>query len=282
MTWLILALGAGLASAVNVWASKGLVARARPAVVAAVVHLTGGLLRLALVPTFGGGLGPVSANAAALTLMTAVYVAGNLLYFAALAQAQLSEIDLLLRSSALWTFVGGVLLLGEQAAWGTVLGAGLILASVALLSRGGRISFNRAQLLALAAALAFGAGNVIDKALSPAFPPMGYTALNLLLTGFGVLALVRPSAAELRMPALWGEASWLVAATFALTQLLLILAFAAGGGAGQVILAAQIRMFVLVAVGVVLLRERDRLARKLLAGVVMLAGVYWLAGGAGR
>lgn len=110
---------------------------------------------------------------------------------------------------------------------------------------------------------------------------MGYTALNLLLTGIGVLALVRPRPAELRMPALWGVASWLVAATFALTQLLLILAFAAGGGAGQVILAAQIRMFALVAVGVVLLRERDRLARKLLAVVVMLAGVYWLATGGG-
>jgi drug/metabolite transporter (DMT)-like permease len=286
VTWLVLALGAGLASAVNVWASKGLVARARPAVVAGVVHLTGGILCLALVPAFGGGLGPVSANAAGLTLMMAVYVAGNLLYFAALAQAQLSELDLLLRSSALWTFLGGVVLLGERAAWGTVLGAGLILVSVALLSKGGRraylgLDFNRAQLLALAAALAFGAGNVIDKALSPAFPPMGYTALNLLLTGFGVLVLVRPGAAELRMPALWGKASWLVAATFALTQLLLILAFAAGGGAGQVILAAQIRMFVLVAVGVVLLRERDRLARKLLAGLVMLAGVYWLASGAG-
>jgi uncharacterized membrane protein len=282
MTWLVLALGAGLASAVNVWASKGLVARARPEVVAGVVHLTGGILCLALLPAFGGGFGPVSANAAGLTLMTVVYVAGNLLYFAALAQAQLSEIDLLLRSSALWTFVGGVLLLGEQAAWGTVLGAGLILASVALLSRGGRISFDRAQWLALAAALAFGAGNVIDKALSPAFPPMGYTALNLVLTGLGVLVLVCPRPAELRMPALWGSASWLVAATFALTQLLLILAFAAGGGAGQVILAAQIRMFVLVAVGVVLLRERDRLARKLLAVVAMLAGVYWLAGGAGQ
>jgi drug/metabolite transporter (DMT)-like permease len=277
MTWLAFALSAGLASAVNVWASKGLVARVRPEVAAGIVHLTGGLLCLAALPAFGTGLGPVSAHAAGLTLMTAVYVTGNLLYFAALAQAQLSEIDLLLRSSALWTFVGGVVLLGERAAWGTVLGAGLILVSLALLSRGGKLAFNRPQLLALGAALAFGVGNVIDKTLSPSFPPIGYTALNLLLTGVGVLLLVRPKAGEVRVPALWGVASWLVAFTFALTQLLLILAFAAGGGAGQVILAAQIRMFVLVAVGVVLLGERDRLTRKVVAAIVMLAGVYWLA-----
>ncbi|MEX2536830.1 MAG: EamA family transporter [Trueperaceae bacterium] len=282
MTWLALALGAGLASAVNVWASKGLVARVRPPVAAGVVHFTGGLICLALVPLTGGGLGPVLANAAGLALMTGAYVAGNLLYFSALAEAQLSEIDLLLRSSALWTFVGGVVLLGEQAAYTTVLGAALILASLALLSKSGRFTFDRAQWLALAAALAFGAGNVIDKALSPHFPPLGYTALNLLLTGIGVLVLIRPRLPELRRRVLWGKASWLVAATFALTQLLLILAFAAGGGAGQVILAAQIRMFVLVAVGVVLLGERDRLGRKILAGVAMVAGVYWLAAGAVR
>ena len=279
MTWLVLALGAGLASAVNVWASKGLVTRVRPAVAAGVVHLSGGLICLLLLPLFGGSLGPVTAHAAGLALMTAVYVAGNLLYFAALAQAQLSEIDLLLRSSALWTFLGGVVLLGEAAALPTVLGALLILASLTLLSRGGRLRFDRAQLLALAAALAFGAGNVIDKSLSPHFPAMGYTALNLLLTGAGVLLVVRPGFAELGGRRLWGRTSWLVAATFALTQLLLIMAFAAGGGAGQVILAAQIRMFVLVAVGVVVLGERDRLGRKLIAGVAMLAGVYWLATG---
>lgn len=280
MGWLAFALGAGLASAVNVWVSKGLVARVRPAVAAGVVHLTGGLLCLLFLPLFGGGLGPVGANLAGLALMAAIYVAGNLLYFSALAQAQLSEIDLLLRSSALWTFLGGVVLLGERAPYTTLLGAGLILISLALLSRGGRFTFNRPQMLALAAALAFGAGNVVDKTLSPQFPPLGYTALNLLLTGVGVLLLVRPRAAELALPALWGTASWSVAATFALTQLLLILAFAAGGGAGQVILAAQVRMFVLVAVGVILLGERDRLARKLLAGCAMLAGVYWLALGA--
>jgi uncharacterized membrane protein len=281
MTWLALALSAGLASAVNVWASKGLVARVRPSVAAGVVHLAGGLLCLAFVPLFGGGLGPVSAKAGGLTLMMIVYVAGNLLYFAALKQAQLSEIDLLLRSSALWTFVGGLVLLREQAAAGTVIGGLLILASVGLLSSGRVLSFNKGQWLALAAALAFGAGNVIDKELSAHFPPIGYTALNLLLTGLGIMALVRPSGAELKMPALWGFAPWLVAATFALTQLLLVLAFAAGGGAGQVILAAQVRMFVLMAVGVVLLGERDRFGRKMVAAVSMLAGLYWLTTGAG-
>ena len=52
-----------------------------------------------------------------------------------------------------------------------------------------------------------------------------------------------------------------------------ILAFGAGGSAGGVILLAQVRLLVLVAVGVLLLGERDRLGRKALAAVLMLAGV---------
>jgi drug/metabolite transporter (DMT)-like permease len=127
--------------------------------------------------------------------------------------------------------------------------------------------------LALGAALAFGAGNLIDKTVSASFDPLGYTAINLLLTGVGMLALVPGRWRELRARALWGWRAWLVAVTFALTQWLLILAFAAGGSAGQVILVAQLRLVLLMAVGVMLLGERDRLGRKLAAATLMIAGL---------
>jgi drug/metabolite transporter (DMT)-like permease len=209
-----------------------------------------------------------------------VYVAGNLLYFAALARTQLSEIDLFLRSSALWTVVGGTVVLGETFPALAFVGAALVLVSlVTVAQRPARLRFSAAQGLALAAAVAFGVGNVVDKAISAPFDPLGYTALNLVLTGVGMLALARPRRAELAAPALWRPTAWTVAATFAATQWLLILAFAAGGTAGGVILVAQVRLVVLTAVGVVWLGERDRLGRKLLAAALMLAGVAALVAG---
>jgi len=274
LSWLAFALAAGAASAVNVWAAKRLVASVRPAVLGGVVHLTGGLLCLGVLPLLGADLHPAAERVPQLALMTGVYVLGNLLYFAALARTQLSEIDLFLRSSALWTVVGGTLLLREAFPLASLVGSALILASlVTIADRPRRLRFSAPQWLALGAAIAFGAGNVVDKAISGPFDPLGYTVLNLLLTGVGMLVVARPRRAELATPTLWGPTAWAVAATFALTQWLIILAFQAGGTAGDVILVAQVRLVALMLVGMLVLGERDRAGRKLAAAALMLAGV---------
>jgi drug/metabolite transporter (DMT)-like permease len=281
MGWLAFALAAGAASAVNVAAAKRLVADVRPAVLGGVVHVTGGLLCLAALPLLGADLAPAAELVPQLALMTVVHVIGNLLYFAALARTQLSQIDLFLRSSALWTVVGGTLALREPLGAASLAGAALVLASLATIAeRPRRLRFSGPQRLALLAAVAFGAGNVIDKAISAPFHPLGYTALVLLLTGVGMLVVARPRARELRAGILWRPTAWTVAATFALTQWLIIQAYGAGGGAGDVILVAQVRLVLLMAVGVLLLRERDRLPAKLTAAALMLAGIGALASGA--
>jgi drug/metabolite transporter (DMT)-like permease len=281
MGWLAFALAAGAASAVNVAAAKRLVADVRPAVLGGVVHVTGGLLCLAALPLLGADLAPAAELVPQLALMAIVHVIGNLLYFAALARTQLSQIDLFLRSSALWTVVGGTLALREPLGAASLAGAALVLASLATIAeRPRRLRFSGPQRLALLAAVAFGAGNVIDKAISAPFHPLGYTALVLLLTGVGMLVVARPRARELRAGILWRPTAWTVAATFALTQWLIIQAYGAGGGAGDVILVAQVRLVLLMAVGVLLLRERDRLPAKLTAAALMLAGIGALASGA--
>jgi drug/metabolite transporter (DMT)-like permease len=282
VTWLLFALAAGVASAVNVWASKLLVARLRPAVLGGVVHVTGGLLCLVGVALLGADLTPAAERLPHLLVMTIVYVAGNLLYFHALAHAQLSEIDLLLRTSAMWTVVLGAAALREPLGVPTLAGSVLVVASITLLARTPqRVSFSRPQVLALLAALLFGAGNVIDKAISAPFHPLAYTALNLVLTGVGMLVVARPTLREVAMPALWQAGAWVVAATFALTQWLIILAYDAGGTAGNVILSAQVRLLLLMTVGTVLLHERDRLGRKAAAALGMIAGIALLAAGPG-
>ena len=278
MSWFVFALAAGVASAVNVWASKVLVTHdLKPVTVGGAVHLWAGLLCLVAAPfvslraeltpqIFLGVLG-----------MGFVYVLGNALYFTALKKAELSEIDLFLRTTSLWTFLLGVMLLGEDAASQTILGAALVVGTVLLLSnQERRIRFDRAGLLALGAALAFGAGNVADKALSPAFDALSYTVVNLLLTGFGMLLVARARPSDLLVPELRGGTALFVGATVALTQLLIILAFTAGGAAGEVILVAQGRLLILLAVGVVIFKERSRVIQKLVAGVIMLAGIALL------
>lgn len=278
MSWLLLALGAGLASALNVFTSKLLVKDLPPVLLGASVHLLGGIIACACLPFVALTLTWTPLIFLGLTGLTVVYTLGNAFYFTALRDVQLSEIDLLLRSSSLWTLLGGVLFLSEPFGWQGALGAFLILVSLTVLAeKPRRLVFRRPQWLALGAALSFGAGNVLDKALSPYFDPLSYTTLNLLLTGLGMVLLARKLPSAFLQAGLWQGGAWLVAATFALTQLLLILAFQAGGSAGEVILVAQFRVVLLGAAGLLLFGERDRLLRKGFAATFIFVGIYLLS-----
>ena len=88
MNWFVLALAAGVASALNVWASKVLVTKQlNPVLVGAVVHLWAGLLCLTALPfsTLRAELSlPVVLGLVAMGL---VYTAANSLYFSALKTA---------------------------------------------------------------------------------------------------------------------------------------------------------------------------------------------------
>ncbi len=279
MAWSLFALMAGLASALNVFASKLLVKTLPPVLLGTSVHLLGGLIVCSCLPFITLRLTWTPIVLLGLMGLTVVYTLGNALYFTALREVQLSEIDLLLRSSSLWTILGSVLFLSEPLSWRGVCGAILVLVSLTVLAEKPRqLKFRPAQLLALGAALCFGAGNILDKSLSPYFDPFSYTALNLLLTGLGMTFLVQLSPNEFFQVRLWQGGAWFVAATFALTQLLLILAFQAGGGAGEVILIAQVRVALLIGIGVLFLGERERLFHKGLAAMLIFAGIYFLSG----
>ncbi len=279
MVWSLFALMAGLASALNVFASKLLVKTLPPVLLGASVHLLGGMIVCICLPFVTLSLTWTPIVLLGLMGLTVVYTLGNALYFTALREVQLSEIDLLLRSSSLWTLLGGIVFLSEPLSRRGACGAVLILVSlVALAEKPRRLKFRPAQLLALGAALCFGAGNILDKSLSPYFDPFSYTALNLLLTGLGMACLARSSASEFFQLRLWKSGTWLVAVTFAVTQLLLILAFQAGGGVGEVILIAQVRVALLIGVGVLFIGERERLFHKGLAAMLIFAGIYFLSG----
>ena len=279
MAWSLFALMAGLASALNVFASKLLVKTLPPVLLGASVHLLGGIIICVCLPFMTVTLTWTPVVLLGFTGLTVVYTLGNALYFTALREVQLSEIDLLLRSSSLWTLLGGILFLSEPLSWRGACGAVLVLISLIVLAeKPRRLKFRQVQLLALGAALCFGAGNILDKALSPYFDPFSYTALNLLLTGFGMTLLAQSSPRSFFQVRLWQGGAWFVAATFALTQLLLILAFQAGGGAGEVILIAQVRVALLIGVGVLFIGERERLLHKGLAAMFIFAGIYFLSG----
>lgn len=273
MSVTLLALAAGVASALNVAATKAAIARQDPIAFGAITHLQGGLLCLLALPTLAAP--PVTAWGPLLAA-AAVAAIGNLLYVRALALTPLRDIDLYLRTGVLWTTAIGAFALGERLGPLGLWGATLVLVALGIVAqRPSRLAWGGPQALALAAAAAFGAGNVLDRVASASFDPLAYAGLLLALTGLLMLPFTRWAA--LRAPAAWGPLAWGVGGTFALTQWLLVLAYAAGGHAGEVILLAQVRLVLLLTAGIVLWRERDRLPRSLAAALAMILGVTLLA-----
>lgn len=277
VSWFAWALLAGLTSAANVWLSRGLAQQGlSPLWVGGSLHLLGAAVTLPLVWVQGWGPLPQLQYWVGLSLAVGIAALGNACFFAALRGTQLSEIDVLLRSSALWTFLGGVVLLAEPAHSQAWLGLALIVLATGLVSQRGSFRFSRPQGLALAAALFFGMGNLADRLLSPQFSAAAYTFLNQLLIGLALLALGRVPLQQWFVSPLRSWAAWGVGISFALTQGLLVLAYQAGGGAGQVILVAQLRLVLLVLVGLLWLGERDRVYAKLGAVGLVLAGLFVL------
>jgi drug/metabolite transporter (DMT)-like permease len=276
---LALALIAGIVSAVNVAVTKRAIARHDPAAFGAVTHLQGGLLCLAALPLLGVGMPPSAAAFASLLAAAVVAALGNAWYLRALARSRLSDIDLYLRTSALWTALFGAVTLGERLAPLALLGAALVVAALLIVAqRPERFAWGGGQGLALAAAAAFGAGNVLDRVASAPYHPLAYAGLLLTLTGLFMLPL---APRHLATAPWFGPLAWGVGLTFAATQFAIVLAYAAGGEAGTVILIAQVRLVLLLAAGYFLWRERDRLGRTLAAALAMIIGVTLLALGAG-
>lgn len=278
MNWFTWALLAGISSAANVWLSRGLAqGTLSPLWIGGSLHLLAAVACLPMVLLEVRESLPSLAAWAGLAGAVGVAAVGNACFFAALRGTQLSEVDILLRSSALWTFLGGVVLLSETAAPLSWSGLLLIVGATGLVSQGGSFRFSRPQWLALGAALCFGLGNLADRANSSQFSPALYTFLNQLGIGLSLLLLARIPIGQWFVAPLRSWAAWGVGITFALTQGLLVLAYQSGGTAGQVVLVAQLRLVLLTLVGVVWLGERDRVRQKGAAVVMVLVGLFVLA-----
>lgn len=200
------------------------------------------------------------------------WTAFNWLSFHADRHAEVSVTSVLARTRAVWSVLVGAVFLGEPLLLLRVAGAGLIVVGAAVLVRPTAVRANRGVALALAAALVASIAHASDS-FAVREVPAGILTTSGFLGGGVLLGLTaRGSASRVRRllgtRARYGVLSALLASW---SYWLLVQALAAGE-VGQVVPVYQGNLALVVLAGILLLRERDHRARKLVAAGVALAG----------
>ncbi len=209
--------------------------------------------------------------------MIVLYSLSNVFIFKSLKLIEVSEYTILFATRVLWGVAGGILVLGEAFSPRQVFGTLIIFISVAIVSwRSKAIKFGRGEIYALLAAAFFGSAFVNDALIIRRnFDVPSYVAIAFLLPGLAVW-LINPRAVvgikRLVSSKLFIKFI-LWAAIYAISAVTAFMAYNVGRNAAQLAPLNQISTILIVLLGIVFLKERAFLARKILGATLSFIGV---------
>lgn len=197
-------------------------------------------------------------------------------HFLARKHIDASTTAIIFRLSPVIAFIGSLIILKESIELPKLMGAAFLLgSSLLVVHKNPQLKAHRALWIALFSASALGLAWMIDKPASVGIPASFYSVilwtLPLLIIAFPSLS-IHQLAKELKI------GGWKIALTAFLNVFgfVLYLKALALADASQVILIAQSSATLVVLGGIIFLKERSHLGRKLIAGALMLIGILLL------
>lgn len=211
---------------------------------------------------------------------SALFVAvGIVTYYEGLKHSDVSEFGLLSRSRVLLLMIGGMVLFRERLTVVQTVGSVLVLYGIFLLSwEGGKFRFGKGAKFALVTAVLFGAGSLCDKSVIGFFTPRMYTFLNYLLTvGFMIPIAAARYVKGAALPHMRTVGILSVIGTlYGVSAYCLFAAYAGNGPVSLITVVSQLEIPLTVLWGILILNERTRMVRKLLAMAILVAGVVFV------
>lgn len=214
-----------------------------------------------------------------LLLMVLLYGAGNAFIFKALKLGEASDFTILFASRTLWIIVAAVLFLQESFTLNQALGTFLIIASVVIITGKAKIlKPAKSHIFALIGAAAFGLAFANDAFILRNFDVPSYLFIAFVAPALAVWAL-NPKATQKMKPLLQGKSLQrlgLLGVIYAVSAITIFLAYQIGRNAAQIAPLNQTSTIVTVILGILLLKERDNLFKKLLGALISFFGVLLL------
>ncbi len=210
-----------------------------------------------------------------LILMVILYGLGNVLIFKALKAVEASEFTIVFATRSLWTILAAIIFLGEVFSTKQLLGTGLILSSVALVSWQKGLKLNSGILISALAALCFGLAFANDAFVIRNFDVPSYLAMAFILPALAVWIVTPSSASKIRSMLTKDFLSklGLLGILYAVSAITIFLAYQVGRNAAQIAPLNQTATIVTVVLAIVFLKEKAQLARKIIGAVLSFIGV---------
>lgn len=209
-------------------------------------------------------------------LMVLLYGFANVFFYLAVKSTPISEVMVIFATMPVWTTLTSVIFLGETLNIAKVFGVLLAVIGVALVFyQKSKLQLEKGHLYALLATILFGLALTNDASLIRHFNASTYSFIFFLLPGL-FLGVINPK--KLFLVKAFLERNSIVkffatSALYALAAILINTSLKIGAQASQVSVMLQLSPIFTIALGAVLLNEREKLVKKLIGGVIVVAGV---------
>lgn len=239
--------------------------------------IVGGLILLAHGLWVGFKIPNIQDISLNLIIMIVLLGVGNMLNFQALKKVEASEFTVLFSTRAIWSVVAAILVLGETFGIKQIIGAGLIISSVFLVSwKKKSFRLNEGEMLTLATAAFFGLEFINDTYLLNKVDLLFYIPLIFLLPAIAVAIFNYK-----KLPNIGKVVSFidflklsLLALMFAVSATATLTAYEKGHNAAQIAILNQTSTIIIVLLGIIFLKERSHMKLKIIGAIISLIGVY--------
>ena len=209
------------------------------------------------------------------------YTAAMVLYYHALKETEISQVETIATTRSIWFMILGIFFLGEKVNLNNFLGIALIFGGLIIIywNKGSFKSFKKPHLYTLIYAFFISSAYALDKIALNSFSVVFYQVLVYLIPGIFTLIFIPKTLGNLRY-FLKPQKNTLVILLGATLQMISTLALYAaykyGGELSVVGPLAQTSTVLTILVGIVLLKERWNMKRKIIGVILSLAGVAFL------
>lgn len=216
-----------------------------------------------------------------LILMMACYSIGPSLYYDGFKHVELSESMILGSSGVIWSLVFGALFLGESFVWTKGVGVMLVFIAIILISLNNKISFqsfSKYKLFLLIAPIFYVLGATLDNKLMTFSNAATYLSMSFLLGGSAFLLVNIRRVSKTGKKTFGNSKFWKIVVInglfVCLAYLCVFKAYELGGEVSRMFPIQQLESVLVPLLGIVLLKERDRIPMKLVSAIIAFAGIY--------
>ena len=216
--------------------------------------------------------------------MGIVYSLAISFYYTGLKKTELSVVAILDSTGSIYSLILGTLFLNEPLLLSKLIGIALIVAAILIVSFKNRVSsFNKYSWILLFSAFFYALGAIFDKKLNAFGNPLSYLTLSFATAGLSILLINFKRTKKAFNETFKNKNFWIGISVngilYSLGFWALFEAYNRGGEVSRMFPITLSMSVIIPILGIIFLKERDNIVKKLVAIVFMIIGLWILGRG---